>query len=309
MDTKELFRNYLQVQKRYSPRTLELYMKSVEELYGFLSPQEGEQAESLLQPKNIRAFTAQLLKTGFSPVTVNLKLSAISTYCNLLVKKGLLKSNPVKKIHRPKNEKRLPGFYTADAIEGYFDYEKDTKEVGEEVFPEDFLKLRDRVLTELLYCTGIRRAEAASLKLFDFDKKRGVVRVTGKGDKSREVPVPDDFSMALAGYIGLQKDFYSDNPGKYLFLTDSGQPMYLSFVNKIVKRELSGKAGFSGKKSPHMLRHSLATHLLNNGADLNSIKEVLGHSSLAATQVYTHNSFEKLKKVFLTAHPRAKKGG
>ncbi|MGE0091247.1 MAG: tyrosine-type recombinase/integrase [Bacteroidales bacterium] len=309
MDTKELFRNYLQVQKRYSPRTLELYMKSVEELYGFLSPQEGEQTESLLQPKNIRAFTAQLLKTGFSPVTVNLKLSAISTYCNLLVKKGLLKSNPVKKIHRPKNEKRLPGFYTADAIEGYFDYEKDTKEVGEEVFPEDFLKLRDRILTELLYCTGIRRAEAASLKLFDFDKKRGVVRVTGKGDKSREVPVPDDFSMALAGYIGLQKDFYSDNPGKYLFLTDSGQPMYLSFVNKIVKRELSGKAGFSGKKSPHMLRHSLATHLLNNGADLNSIKEVLGHSSLAATQVYTHNSFEKLKKVFLTAHPRAKKGG
>jgi integrase/recombinase XerC len=309
MDTKELFRNYLQVQKRYSPRTLELYMKSVEELYGFLSPQEGEQTESLLQPKNIRAFTAQLLKTGFSPVTVNLKLSAISTYCNLLVKKGVLKSNPVKKIHRPKNEKRLPGFYTADAMEGYFDYEKDTKEVGEEVFPEDFLKLRDRVLTELLYCTGIRRAEAASLKLFDFDKKRGVVRVTGKGDKSREVPVPDDFSMALAGYIELQKDFYSDNPGKYLFLTDSGQPMYLSFVNKIVKRELSGKAGFSGKKSPHMLRHSLATHLLNNGADLNSIKEVLGHSSLAATQVYTHNSFEKLKKVFLTAHPRAKKGG
>ncbi|MGE4415230.1 MAG: tyrosine-type recombinase/integrase [Bacteroidales bacterium] len=309
MDTKELFRNYLQVQKRYSPRTLELYMKSVEELYGFLSPQEGEQAESLLQPKHIRAFTAQLLKTGYSPVTVNLKLSAISTYCNLLVKKGLLKSNPVKKIHRPKNEKRLPGFYTADAMEGYFDYEKDTKEVGEEVFPEDFLKLRDRVLTELLYCTGIRRAEAASLKLFDFDKKRGVVRVTGKGDKSREVPVPDDFSMALAGYIELQKDFYSDNPGKYLFLTDSGQPMYLSFVNKIVKRELSGKAGFSGKKSPHMLRHSLATHLLNNGADLNSIKEVLGHSSLAATQVYTHNSFEKLKKVFLTAHPRAKKGG
>ena len=123
------------------------------------------------------------------------------------------------------------------------------------------------------------------------------------------MPVPDDFSKALTGYIELQKNFYNDNSGKYLFLTDSGQPMYLSFVNKVVKRELSGKAGFSGKKSPHMLRHSLATHLLNNGADLNSIKEVLGHSSLAATQVYTHNSFEKLKKVFLTAHPRAKKGG
>ncbi|MFA6769725.1 MAG: tyrosine-type recombinase/integrase, partial [Bacteroidales bacterium] len=157
--------------------------------------------------------------------------------------------------------------------------------------------------------TGIRRAELASLKIHDWDKSRGVIRVIGKGDKLREVPVPNLLSVHLAEYKSLFGEYYPQNPNKLMFLTDSGQPMYLSFVNKIVGRELKGVEGFSGKKSPHMLRHSLATHLLNNGADLNSIKEVLGHSSLAATQIYTHNSFEQLKKVFLTAHPRAKKEG
>ena len=309
MDSKELFIDYLRVQKRYSPRTLEIYEKSVGELFDFLSALPGEDPESLLAPANIRAFTAQLLKRGLSPVTVNLKLSAISTYCGFLVKKGTIESNPVKKMHRPKREKKLPLFYTQAAMEGYFQKDESLKEESEDTYPDDFLHLRDAVMIRLLYCTGIRRAELASSRVYDLDFARGVLRVTGKGDKSREVPVPSTITGLLQRYISLLGDFYPDNPGKYLFLTDNGQPMYLSFVNKVVKRELSGVEGFSGKKSPHVLRHTLATHLLNNGADLNSIKELLGHSSLAATQVYTHNSFEQLKKVFLTAHPRAKKGG
>ncbi len=310
MSSKELFSDYLKVQKRYSPRTLKIYLESIDELFAYLVPAEDEAPESLLIPSNIRSFIAHLLSNGLSPVTVNLKLSAISSYSNFLIKKELLLSNPVRKIQRPKTDKKLPGFYTSRAMENYFDLEPLAKEsIDRPNELEAFLSLRDRVVVELLYCTGIRRAELASLKIYEWDRSRGVIRVTGKGDKVREVPVPNSLANHLGGYKSLLNEYYPENPTKHLFLTDSGQPMYLSFVNKIVGRELKGIEGFSGKKSPHMLRHSLATHLLNNGADLNSIKEVLGHSSLAATQIYTHNSFEQLKKVFLTAHPRAKKGG
>lgn len=306
MSSKELFSDYLRVQKRYSPRTLKIYLESIDELFGYLAPGCDERPESLMTPSNIRSFVAHLLDRGLSPVTVNLKLSAISSFSNFLVKKELLESNPVKKIQRPKTDKKLPGFYTAAAMKNYFNQERDSSVENE---LQKFLKLRDMLVVELLYSTGIRRAELVSLKINEWDRSRGVIRVTGKGNKVREVPVPESLSVHLQEYKSLLNEYYSQNPTKQLFLTDSGQPMYLSFVNKIVGRELKGLDGFSGKKSPHMLRHSFATHLLNNGADLNSIKEVLGHSSLAATQIYTHNSFEQLKKVFLTAHPRAKKGG
>ncbi|MHC1779275.1 MAG: tyrosine-type recombinase/integrase [Bacteroidales bacterium] len=300
MRSQELFIEYLKVNKRYSPRTLEIYQESIEELYGFISPSEGEFEADVLLPAQIRAFTAESLKRGLSPRSVNLRLSAISSYCNFLVKNGTIQVNPVKRIKRPKEDKKLPEFYTSEAMEGYFNGEID---------PGDLFALRDRVLVETLYCTGIRRAELVNLKVHDWDRGRRLFRITGKGDKTREVPVPETLASDLVRYLLLMEEYYTDNTRKYLFLTDNGEPMYLSFVNKIVKRELTGKRGFSGKRSPHVLRHTFATHLLNNGADLNSIKEVLGHSSLSATQVYTHNSFENLKKTFLTAHPRAKKGG
>ncbi len=300
MRSQELFIEYLKVNKRYSPRTLEIYRESIEELYGFISPSEGESEADVLLPAQIRAFTAESLKRGLSPRSVNLRLSAISSYCNFLVKNGTIQVNPVKRIKRPKEDKKLPEFYTSEAMEGYF---------NGEIEPGDLFALRDRVLVETLYCTGIRRAELVNLRIHDWDRGRRLFRITGKGDKTREVPVPETLASDLGRYLLLMEEYYTENGQKYLFLTDNGEPMYLSFVNKIVKRELTGKRGFSGRRSPHVLRHTFATHLLNNGADLNSIKEVLGHSSLSATQVYTHNSFENLKKTFLTAHPRAKKGG
>jgi integrase/recombinase XerC len=172
-----------------------------------------------------------------------------------------------------------------------------------------------------LYCTGIRRAELTSLKISDFDLSRHILRILGKGNKEREVPViPFLFDKFLL-YLHIRNEFLSHSKNEQehvarhmpenesFFLTNKGNRPYLKFVNDIVKKELTGRKGFEGKKTPHVLRHSLATHLLNEGADLNSIKEILGHSSLAATQVYTHNSFEQLKKIYLTAHPRAKKGG
>lgn len=296
----EDFIDYIRVHKRYSPRTQLLYREYAGELYEFIAPADEQEFLSELKPQVIRGFISSGLESGLSPRSMNLKLSAISSFCNFLVRRGVIESNPVRKVFRPKMSARLPEFYTESNMENYF-----AKPVEE----GDFLALRDRTIVSLIYSTGIRRAELASLRIKDWDRERSLFRITGKGDKQRDVPVPRPLDAELKLYSEKMKEFYGENPSGMMFLTDTGQPLYLSFVNKVVKRELEKAPGFSGKKSPHMLRHSIATHLLNNGADLNSIKEVLGHSSLAATQVYTHNSFEKLKSIFLTAHPRAKKGG
>lgn len=300
MRAREEFIDYLKVNRRYSPRTQILYREYIGEFYEFVAPGSEDDFLSSLKPNVIRGFIAQGLDSGLSPRTMNLKLSAISSFCSYLMRKGKIDSNPVKKVYRPKQSKKLPEFYVQSAMENYYEKEFDTT---------DFLAVRDRMVVSTLYSTGIRRAELASLKIADWDRSRSLFRITGKGDKIREVPVSGLLAEELNKYLTSFDGYYAENPGGYLFLTDSGQPFYLSFVNKIVSRELGKTAGFTGKKSPHLLRHSIATHLLNNGADLNSIKEVLGHSSLAATQVYTHNSFEQLKKIYLTAHPRAKKGG
>ncbi len=307
---RDLFYNYIKVERRYSIRTQQIYKAAVGEYFDFLSPVGSDDIKTLLSPSMVRSFTAYLMEKKFSPVTVNLKLSAISTYCNFLVKRGILEMNPVSKISRPKSPSRIPSFYTNSLINGYFEKSAHLLMKKREDFDlEWFLSMRDVMVVELLYCTGMRRAELVSLKIVDLDRERAVLRVTGKGDKMREIPLPQDILEKLLFYLSGLEEYYPDNPGKFMFLTDTGQPMYLSFVNIIVKKELSAAGGVGGKKSPHMLRHSFATHLLNKGADINSIKEVLGHSSLAATQVYTHNSFEQLKKVFINAHPRAKKGG
>lgn len=294
------FIDYLKVHKRYSPRTLALYSEYIADFYKFVVLPYDEDEFAALKTNIIRGFVAAGLDSGLSPRTMNLELSALSSYSNFLVKRGYIESNPVKRVPRPKQSRKLPEFYTQGAMENYFAKKTD---------PEDFFALRNHTIVSTLYSTGLRRAELANLKISDWDVKRSIFRVVGKGDKTREIPVPETLREELELYLSKFKDIYPVSNKGYFFLTDSGQPFYLSFVNKVVKSELGGVEGFSGKRSPHVLRHSIATHLLNNGADLNSIKEVLGHSSLAATQVYTHNSFEQLKKVYLTAHPRAKKGG
>ena len=297
---REQFIEYLRVERRYSPRTVVLYRKYIDDFYNFVAPIEGEHEKEFMTATSVRSFIAAGLESGLDSRTINLKLSALSSYSSYLIQQSVISFNPVERVKRPKLSKRLPQFHTAAAIESY---------ISREVDSEDISALRDKIMVLTLYGTGIRRAEIVGLKIGDWDRGRSLFRVTGKGDKMREVPVSDYLTEKLLQYIDLLKEYYPDRVGKdgYLFLTDAGEPIYLSFVNRVVKRELNGVEGLSGKKSPHTLRHSLATHLLNNGADLNSIKEVLGHSSLAATQVYTHNSFEQLKKVFLTAHPRAKK--
>jgi len=285
------FITYIKSIKRYSERTAEIYRRALEDYFAY---------SETLEQQDIRSYVANALTSGMSPRTVNLHLSALSSYCGYLVKSGELTANPVRTIKRPKESHRLPEFYTEGALGNYFDT------ISRERAELSFHYFRNRILLLVIYSTGMRRSEAVSLKISDWDPGRKVFRVRGKGDKVREIPVPDRISEEILLYLDRIKVEFPHRSGDVFFIDDHGDALSPGDVNGIVHEELDGADGFTGKKSPHVLRHSLATHLLNDGADLNSIKEILGHSSLAATQVYTHNSFEKLKSSYLSAHPRAK---
>lgn len=325
------FLQYIKGERRYSLRTCEIYRKALEDFYRFACPGYfGDREASRNEPEEatvsvfpdipsgealealtynmVRTFVFDSLEEGLNPRTVNLKISALSSYCTWLVKMSLLSSNPVRRIRRPKESKRLPEFYTEISIEKYFD-SRGLDGTGRAIGELPFRQYRNALMLLVIYSTGMRRSEIVSLKAGDFDADRRIFRIKGKGDKMREIPVPVSVCKEILLYLERITEGGKTDTGSPFFTTDSGAPIYPEFVNEVVHEELDGLEGFSGKKSPHVLRHSLATHLLNNGADLNSIKEILGHSSLAATQVYTHNSFEQLKKTYITAHPRAKNGG
>ena len=294
------FIDYLKVKRRYSPRTVKLYGEAVEDFLRQAVPDSklsDEDILSALKFQVIRGYVSSLMDKGLDPRTVNLHLSALSTFCSYLVRQNKLASNPVKEIVRPKEKKRLPSFFSPEALKLYFDTP----------VADDYPSVRNRMIVTLLYDTGLRRAEAASLRISDIDLSRRTISIIGKGNKQRMIPLVDSLVEKIGDYLLLREAFLNGSESDSFFLTDAGGPAYPEFINRTVKTELSKANGLSGKKTPHTLRHSFATSLLNEGADLNSIKEVLGHSSLAATEVYTHNSFEKLKEIYRTAHPRAKK--
>lgn len=294
------FIDYLKVKRRYSPRTVKLYGEAVEDFLRQAVPESQLSEEDILSALKfqvIRGYVSSLMDKGLDPRTVNLHLSALSTFCSYLVRQHKLASNPVKEIVRPKEKKRLPSFFSPEALKLYFDTP----------VADDYPSVRNRMIVTLLYDTGLRRAEAASLRISDIDLSRRTISIIGKGNKQRMIPLVDSLVEKIGDYLLLREAFLNGSESDSFFLTDAGGPAYPEFINRTVKAELSKANGLSGKKTPHTLRHSFATSLLNEGADLNSIKEVLGHSSLAATEVYTHNSFEKLKEIYRTAHPRAKK--
>ncbi len=284
--------NYLQAEKHYSPRTVESYTRCLRQFFDHAGIADPDTAAGTVSAADVRGWLADMLKDGQSARTANLKISALNSYFKYLLREQLITANPLQKVPRPKTDKPLPAFFEAGSLNKALDH------------PADELDLNDRrnhLIVELLYVTGIRRAELTGLKINRVFLPEKVIRVLGKGDKEREIPISGSMAQKLQEYIQLLCQTFP--MADHLFLTDKGQPLYPAAVNNIVGKMLSGH-GINGKKNPHTLRHSLATHLLNNGADLNSIKEVLGHANLAATQVYTHNSFEQLKKVYKKAHPR-----
>lgn len=316
------FLRYIESEKRYSARTCRIYEQAISSYYLFLYSETREEegggfaADSFpdnkviagLNHNSLRSYIACSIDSGLSARSVNLRLSALSSFSQWLLRCGLISSNPVKKIPRPKESRRLPEFYTEISLERFLD-SRGFDGSGRASKELSFGEYRNGVMLLLIYATGMRRSEIVNLKKRDFDRSRGLFRIIGKGDKYREIPLPKSVCAEISLYLERIRDEFPEQEGDGFFLTDSGKKIYPKFVNDAVHCELDGIEGFSGKRSPHVLRHSLATHLLNNGADLNSIKEILGHSSLAATQVYTHTSFEQLKKTYITAHPRAKKGG
>ncbi|MCI2107542.1 MAG: tyrosine-type recombinase/integrase [Bacteroidales bacterium] len=319
--------NYISSVRRYSERTQEIYSEVLKDFCEFLTASgfvEGDSADEALveslTPSVIRSYEVELMtREGDDPRTVNLHLSVLSSFCKYLIKKDLLKSNPVSLVTRPKEEKRLPVFYREESMNEYFagtepyaSEENASLVTGhDKASMELYSKRLSRLIVSILYSTGIRRSELIALNIGSVDFGRKVLKVRGKGDKMREIPLVPSLCKEISLYLQVvetmdSRERTSDEP---LLVTPNGGRLYPVFVDRVIKSELGKVGSITGRKSPHVLRHTLATELLNEGADLNSIKELLGHSSLAATQVYTHNSIEKLKKVYFNAHPRAKEGG
>ena len=300
--------------RRYSPRTQQIYRSVLESFFSFAAVEPKD-----INVQELRAYEVFLMEERKeSPRTVNLHLSVLSGFCRFLMKEGVLGSNPVKLLTRPKMEKRLPEFYRAESMEAYLSQTQFLVDEYDAFADARFYEKRlGRLIINLLYCTGLRRAELIGLNRGSFDPRRQVLRVCGKGDKIREIPLVFSLCQEILLYLqsvdsmdaGERSPRCAGEGEQPLLQTARGKRLYPVLVDRVVKQELSGVKGITGRRSPHVLRHTLATELLDEGADLSAIKEMLGHSSLAATQVYTHNSIDKLKRVYNQAHPRAKNGG
>ena len=328
MDLIHKYLCYIRDQRRYSIRTVQNYEHALKTYLAYASDGcDGildSEVLSFLNPSQIRSYMVDLMDDPDkkrSPRTVSLHLSALSGFCRYLIKEGMMKTNPVSLVPKPKMEKRLPSFFRKDAMDEYFkrtemrdcqfllEYMAQVNEPGKR--SEVYGDCLARLIISILYNLGIRRAELISMDISDVDFARQVVKITGKGNKMREIPILGALCEEILLYLKAVElmEGRVRSLKEPLLVTFSGKRLYPMYVDRAVKKELSAEDGAVGRKSPHVLRHSLATELLDGGTDLNSIKELLGHSSLAATQVYTHNSVAKLKSIYKSAHPRAKNGG
>jgi len=284
---------YLQAEKRYATHTIKAYQTVLNQFHAFC--QENGKEGMDLHYKTIRLWVVQQMDSGISPRTVHRKLTTLRTYCKYLIKEGALDANPLDRVLKPKMNKRNPVFVD----EGNMDHL-----LNRFAFGDDFEGVRNRLVIDLLYQTGMRRSELLGLKAGSVESKVKSLKVTGKRNKERLIPLNDELINAVGEYLKLRREVVSDAGVDTLIVTGKGQPAYESLIYRIVKKYLALVTTLD-KKSPHVLRHTFATHMLNRGADLNAIKEILGHANLSATQVYTHNTFKKLKSIYNQAHPRA----
>jgi integrase/recombinase XerC len=287
----DAFLDFLQHEKRSSGNTITSYKTDLDQCSKYLLFQY--ECDNLVQASSVmlRSWIVSLMEEGLNPTSVNRKIATLRSFYGYLRRKKVVPSDPTKTLSALKMRKKLPAFVEEKAMEALFEPTE---------FTDDFESLRDRCVLELLYGTGIRLSELIGLELSDLDLSGRTVRVFGKRSKERLVPITQSLVQLLTQYLAARPNEGSNS----LILTDSGNPAYPVFVQRMVKKYLTNVTTLS-QKSPHVLRHTYATHLLNRGADLNAIKELLGHSNLAATQIYTHNSIEKLKKTHEQAHPKS----
>ena len=306
---QERFIDYIQFEKRYSPHTVTAYRIDLEQFYAYLDRQYEIHEIGNVNHAMIRSWLVTLMEENITPRSIIRKITTLKSFYKFLLKEGLVTVNPMKRIISPKTSKRLPVFVEKEKMETLM-------EGGELI--HDFPGFRDRLVLELFYSTGMRLSELVNLKETDVDFHHSTMKVIGKRNKERLIPFSNKLAGAVKKYLELKKAYLftlNKDPDKEtlcvngystlpLLVTDKGTPVYPKFIYRIVTRSLMAVTTLE-KRSPHVLRHTFATHLLNNGAELNAVKELLGHANLSATQVYTHNTIEKLKKVYKQAHPKA----
>ena len=294
MQHLEHFLNFLKYEKRYSEHTVTAYEKDLDQFIQFGSEMVGDFCLVEVDHHLIRQWVIYLMDQGMTVVSVRRKISTLRSLYKFLLREGLMKKNPTLLVMIPKIGKKLPQFVQENEMNRLLDAS---------FFTDDFTGLRDKAVLSLFYGTGMRLTELKGIKMTDLHLREQIVKVLGKRNKERLIPLPSEVSGDLTNYIRVRNELFSDS-NSFLFVTEKGEPAYDKLLYRIVRKYLSLVTTME-KRSPHVLRHSYATHLLNRGADLNAIKELLGHASLAATQVYTHTSFEKLRKIYNQAHPRA----
>lgn len=289
------FIDYLRFEKRYSVHTIVSYQTDLSDFFTYLNAQFGNLSIKEISSGFIRSWLAQLKDGDLASKSINRKISTLRSFFKFLLKAGVIETTPMNIINGPKASRRLPVFIN----------EEDTKRLIETLnrSTDDWKELNGKMLITLFYATGMRLNELITLKEKQVDFGRGQIKVLGKGNKERIIPLNKKVADIINDYSKLKKENFHDSDG-LLLVTEKGKKMYPKYAYLLVKKYL-GEVSTLDKKSPHVLRHTFATHLMNNGADLNAVKELLGHSSLSATQVYTHNTIEKLKNAYKKAHPKA----
>ena len=289
------FLQHIKYEKRLSHNTITAYEGDLKQFSAFLVFQYEFKEPEKADFQMIRSWIVALVDEKIENRSINRKIATLRSFYNFLLRHKTIAANPMLKIRALKTDKTLPNYVEEKPMENLLD---------DMQFSDDFSGLRDKLVIELLYGTGMRLAELIGLKITDLNLYNNTLVVLGKRNKQRIIPVNKSLDEAIKKYLTLRTDIADDTTYSYLILTDSGTQAYPMFIQRLVKKYLSLVTSLE-QRSPHVLRHTFATHLLNRGADLNAIKDLLGHTSLAATQVYTHNSIEKLKKVFKQAHPKA----
>lgn len=291
----QAFIDYLKFEKRYSAHTIRSYSDDLEAFVAYLKAEFGEQGVQEVSPAMVRSWLAALKDEGMSSRSINRKISSLRSFYKYLLRMGEVAQSPMVAIVAPRAARRLPVFVEQQQMSELF------SEVG---FPDDWEGLTDRLLLALLYNTGMRLSELINLKESQVNDATRVIKVLGKGNKERVIPVSGMLLEAVRDYEEKKRVLLERADAGVLLVGKSGRRLYPKYVYRVVQRYLAQVTTIE-KKSPHVLRHTFATHLMNEGAELNSVKELLGHASLAATQVYTHNTIEKLKDIYKKAHPKA----
>nr|WP_321484956.1 tyrosine-type recombinase/integrase [uncultured Draconibacterium sp.] len=296
MSYQESFINFLKYEKRYSPHTVKAYKKDLDRFVEFYTKMVGDFIVKDVDLQLLRSWVVDLMEHDYSPSSVSRMMTAVKSFYNFLLREQVVDVNPAINVPLPKIRKKLPHFVEENNLNHLLD---------DDLFDNGFRGRRDKLIISLFYGTGIRLAELINLKDRDFNTTEYLVKVLGKRNKERIVPYPREINQLFADYLAVRDSEIVNNSG-YLFVTEKGKQIYEKLVYRVVKSNLARVTSLE-KKSPHVLRHTYATHLLNNGADLNAVKELLGHANLAATQVYTHTTFEKLQQSYKQAHPRGGK--